>query len=284
MQQITLPLNDVPVLQRECTYKEKLLSALSGDLNFQNSEGGHLSHKVHSFPAKFPPQLPRKFIRELTEIGDVVLDPMQGSGTTLLEALLEKRQSIGFDIDPLALLLSKVKITAYETSVLSRLCAEIAERAGTELQNAGNLKKQLAARYDEKTREFIDFWFAEETQLELVALLIAIDETACDKTRDFFYLAFSSVIITKAGGVSLALDLAHTRPHKAKVVVSKDGRFIVGEDVPDKDTRKTKILTKILRSPIEEFDRKVKQNLRGVLEKSNYVPPNSLMAMRNRSH
>lgn len=270
MQQVVSPLNNLTPSRREHTYKEKLLSVLSGDLNFQNDTSGHLSHKVHAFPAKFPPQLPRKFIRELTKAGDVVLDPMQGSGTTLLEALLEERQAIGFDIDPLALLLSKVKLTAYKTPSLSCFGVEIVKHAKKKLQDTANLERQLAARYEQKTRGFIDFWFAKETQLELIALLIAIEEITTDETRDFFRLAFSSVIITKTGGVSLALDLAHTRPHKAKVVVTRDGRFIVGEDVPSKDDRRIKILTKTLRSPIEEFERKVKQSLRGVLENESY--------------
>jgi hypothetical protein len=34
--------------------------------------------------------------------------------------------------------------------------------------------------------------------------------------RDFFRLVLSAVIITKSGGVSLARDLAHTRPHKVE--------------------------------------------------------------------
>jgi DNA modification methylase len=54
---------------------ENLVDSLSGDLNFQeNAKDVHPSHKAHSFPAKFPPQLPRKFILELTDPGDVILD------------------------------------------------------------------------------------------------------------------------------------------------------------------------------------------------------------------
>lgn len=256
------------------TDRERLAFILSDNFDFQNEKEFHLSHKVHSFPAKFPPQLPRRFIRELTKPGDAVLDPMQGSGTTLLEAMLEGRQAIGFDIDPLALLLSKVKLMAYNTATLEKTGAEVVKQAKGNLSDTDALEKEIAARYDEKTREFIDYWFAKETQLELVALLAAIEEKSSEDVRDFFNLAFSSVIITKTGGVSLALDLAHTRPHKAKVVVTKDGRFIVGAEVEDKDSRKAKILTKILRSPIDEFEKKVKQNLRGVLEKSSYhLPP-----------
>lgn len=259
---------------RSQTYKESLSSILSENFDFHNENDIHPSHKIHSFPAKFPPQLPRKFIRELTKVGDIVLDPMQGSGTTLLEALLEGRRAIGFDIDPLALLLTKVKLTIFSKPILEQQAFEVTMSARKHLQNTELLEKQLTTRYDEKTREFFDYWFAKETQLELIALLMAIGEIATTKTRDFFLLTFSSVIITKTGGVSLALDLAHTRPHKAKVVVAKNGRFIVGADLPNKDDRKIKILTKTLRSPIEEFDKKIKQNLRGVLEQANgNLPP-----------
>lgn len=57
-----------------------------------------LMHRIHGFAAKFSPGLPRYFIKELTLPGDVVLDPMTGSGTTLLEAMLLDRRGIGVDI------------------------------------------------------------------------------------------------------------------------------------------------------------------------------------------
>ena len=55
---------------------EKLLS---NDLDFHNSSCNYVSHNFHSFPAKFPPQLPQHFIQALTKPGDIVLDPMVGS-------------------------------------------------------------------------------------------------------------------------------------------------------------------------------------------------------------
>jgi DNA modification methylase len=270
MNQISLFSGISAISQQSQSYKERLIGILSESFEFQNDNDIHPAHKVHSFPAKFPPQLPRKFIQALTKPGEIVLDPMQGSGTTLLEAVLEKRQAIGFDIDPLALLLSKVKLTTYKINTLSLLAEKIIERARKNLQVTEALEKRFPEHFDKKTQDFIDYWFAKETQLELLALLVAIEEVATEETRDFFYLAFSSTIITKTGGVSLALDLAHTRPHKAKVVLTKDGKYIVGEDVPNKEDRKTKILSKILRLPIIEFEKKIKQNLRGVLEQSKF--------------
>lgn len=250
---------------------ENLITSLSGDLNFiENAKDAHLSHKAHSFPAKFPPQLPRKFILELTNPGDVVLDSMMGSGTTVLESFLEGRQAIGFDIDPLAMLLTQVKTTPYNIEELSVTGSRILEEARKMARLYPDLlKSERARRFDSKTLEFIDYWFADEVQLELLALSTKIEKIESVKIRDFFKLVFSSIIITKTGGVSLALDLAHTRPHKAKTIFSKDGKILVGDENETK-----RHLVKNLRSPLDEFEKKLNQNLRGVLTlaPSNFFP------------
>jgi len=91
------------------TYRETLAALLAEDLDFHSQASNYASHNLHAFPAKFPPQLPRKFITGLTYPGDIVLDPMMGSGTTVLEAFLAARKGIGVDIDPMALRLCKMK-------------------------------------------------------------------------------------------------------------------------------------------------------------------------------
>lgn len=242
---------------------ENLVVSLSGDLNFQeNTKNVHLSHKAHSFPAKFPPQLPRKFILELTDPGDIVLDCMMGSGTTLLEAYIHGRQAIGFDIDPLAVLLAQVKTEIYNTSELDILGKRILKEASKIKHLYPDLlKTEKTKRFDEKTIEFLDYWFAIDVQLELLALKMEIEKVDLPKLKEFFELIFSSIIITKTGGVSLALDLAHTRPHKAKTVFSKNGSLLSGDENETK-----RYLIKTLRSPFDEFEKKINQNLRGVLE------------------
>lgn len=247
---------------------KNLISSLSGDLNFtENAKDAHLSHKAHSFPAKFPPQLPRKFIIELTNPGDVILDPMMGSGTTLLEAYIQGRQAIGFDIDPLAMLLTQVKIESYSIAELSTSGERILKEARKTFHLYSDLlKTEKARRFDAKTIEFLDYWFITEVQLELLALLMEIEKIESTKERDFFKLIFSSVIITKTGGVSLALDLAHTRPHKAKTIFSKNGNILVGNENEEK-----RHLIKTLRSPLDEFEKKLNQNLRGIMQS---VPSN----------
>lgn len=48
--------------------------------------------------AKFPLELPRRLIALLTDLGDIVLDPFLGSGTTAEAALSEGRQFVGMEL------------------------------------------------------------------------------------------------------------------------------------------------------------------------------------------
>lgn len=81
------------------------------DWDFKDFTTQYLTHKFHSYPARFIPQIPLTFIKIFNREGDIVLDPMCGCGTTLVEAFLNNRNSIGNDFNPLAVLISKVKTT-----------------------------------------------------------------------------------------------------------------------------------------------------------------------------
>lgn len=62
---------------------------------FQPASAKHENH-----PAPFPEELPRRCIRLYTFVGDTVLDPFAGSGTTLKVARDLGRNSIGYEINP----------------------------------------------------------------------------------------------------------------------------------------------------------------------------------------
>lgn len=263
--QLPLPIDAVQVVDQSKDEQDELSSLLSQDLDFHDQSSSYASHNFHSFPAKFPPQLPRKFIMGLTDPGEIVLDPMMGSGTTVLEALLSGRRGMGTDIDPLALMITKVKLTstsALEAAQLAKGIVEEAKVACRERRSA--LERALQTKWDRKTRKFVNYWFAQETQVELLALITEIEKVSEPVFRSFFELAFSAIIITKSGGVSLAFDLAHTRPHRAKVVYDRRGRIILGEEVAEDPSPRVQFLTKVLRSPIEEFQKRVESNLGGL--------------------
>ena len=196
--------------------RQRLQAILSGDLDFHEQSSTYSTHALHAFAAKFPPQLPRTFIEQLTHPGDTVLDPMMGSGTAVLEAMLLGRRAVGVDIDPLAVRLCRVKTWSVDLDYAQKAGHACATHAAALLErDPVRLTTELARRFDAATRDFLDYWFTPETQHELLALLLSIEDEPDTEVREVLEVVFSSIIITKSGGVSLARDLAHTRPHRA---------------------------------------------------------------------
>ncbi len=218
-----LPAPDVILRVRsELSKRQRLAVLLEGELNFHGENSGYASHDLHAFAAKFPPQLPRAFIRGLTNPNDIVLDPMMGSGTTVVESLLESRQGIGFDIDPLALRLCYAKTTRIDVAEMRDISTRVISKANSLLEERLTIDNFFATQFDEQTKEFINYWFYPATQRQLASLILAIREVENEIIRRFLELAFSSVIITKSGGVSKARDLAHSRPHLDETKVPKN--------------------------------------------------------------
>jgi DNA methylase len=74
--------------------------------------GQRQAHSLHeiSYRACFKAQLPEFFISRLTRVGDAVLDPFMGRGTTPIQAALMRRQAYGVDINPLSVLLARPRL------------------------------------------------------------------------------------------------------------------------------------------------------------------------------
>ncbi len=65
----------------------------TGHWNFAGArQSGHI--------AMFPEELPRRLIKMFSFIGEIILDPFAGSGTTALAAKNTARHSVGFEINP----------------------------------------------------------------------------------------------------------------------------------------------------------------------------------------
>ena len=191
-----------------------LQSILSQDLDFRGQNSLYSRHNFHAFAAKFPPQIPKFFIEHLSAPNELIADTMMGSGTTILEALLAGRRSVGFDLDPLAVLLCTIKTANIQQELAFQYGKRVIGGAVKSLEDPSVLRKQLESEFDLETRKFIDYWFMPDTQLQLYAISKAIRKTDVPEIRSFLELCFSAIIVTKSGGVSLAMDLAHSRPHK----------------------------------------------------------------------
>jgi site-specific DNA-methyltransferase (adenine-specific) len=73
--------------------KEEFMEWTNGVWNFSGESKKRVGH-----PAPFPVELPRRCIKLFTFVGDIVLDPFLGSGTTLIACAETNRKGIGFEI------------------------------------------------------------------------------------------------------------------------------------------------------------------------------------------
>ncbi|MCE4614600.1 MAG: DNA methylase [Desulfurococcales archaeon] len=98
-----IPLKRIKVSRLEPRKEE--LGLVYGSVWSFPKRGRWASHRS-DYRGNWPPQLPRILIESYTQQGDSVLDPMVGSGTTCIEALLLKRRCIGVDINVQSLVLA----------------------------------------------------------------------------------------------------------------------------------------------------------------------------------
>ena len=102
---VIAPVEVVVVLYRENWHKRsgslksdiarnEFISWTNGVWNFSGESKNKIGH-----PAPFPIELPRRCIKLFSFIGDTVLDPFLGSGTTLLACAETNRAGIGVEIN-----------------------------------------------------------------------------------------------------------------------------------------------------------------------------------------
>lgn len=150
----------------------------------KRSETSYISHSYHRYPAKFIPQIVNRLIVDFTKIGDVVFDPFGGCGTTLVEAKVLGRKSVGFDINPVAKLITEAKITPLTPTSLDNHFKKFLESYNH------LLTKDLSILHSER----IKYWFDPVVQEQLDRIFFVINEIKDYKIRRFYLCAFSHVL------------------------------------------------------------------------------------------
>ncbi|TFG09562.1 hypothetical protein EU538_04720 [Candidatus Thorarchaeota archaeon] len=179
-----------------------------------SKDQSYLTHGIHKFPAKFFPELPRYLIQRYSRARDSVLDPMCGSGTVVLEAMLNGRRGIGIDIDPIAQLVTRVKTTPLNPRHLDRARDALIREAET----------RVSSSYEPPLPDFNyrDSWFKPHVLRELGIIIECIrdldiwdgglEKEKRGRVCDFLRVVFSSII----RGVSNA------DPHCTRTVIRKN--------------------------------------------------------------
>ena len=117
---------EAPIVSREIKEKSKMSKEewnqyFTGHWNFNGvKQDKHL--------AMYPEELPKRLIKMFSFVGDTVLDPFLGSGTTTLAAKNLNRNSVGFEINKKFLPIIKEKIGADKEDLFKSVNFEIREQ------------------------------------------------------------------------------------------------------------------------------------------------------------
>lgn len=150
--------------------------------DFKEADTKEYTHCIHTYPAMMIPQIARRLIYLYGKEAKTLLDPFMGSGTSLVEASLTTniKEAYGFDLNPLAYLISKVKTTPLD-----------------ELALMTNLKVILSHKEEKPklpTFKNIEFWFKSEVIKNLAILKTSINKIQDEDIRDFFKVVLSETI------------------------------------------------------------------------------------------
>lgn len=173
----------------------------------ESPNGKHeYTHSLFKFPAKFHPPIVKWALSTYYKNGKV-LDPFMGSGTVQVESLAQGISSIGIDIDPLAIFISKVKASPINPKKLredfnklkNKLLLHANSHKDQENTPGGDITYQSFET--EKTGlkippiSNIEHWFRLYVIIDLARILSAIDETEVDeKLSAFFKACFAAII------------------------------------------------------------------------------------------
>ncbi len=176
-----------------------------------------MTTNIHPFPARMAPDLALNSLKDLPHRG-VILDPMAGSGMVLRQANDLGFKAVGFDMDPLAVLMTRVwtrMVPDEKIASIYKKCLRIALEINSEDISLPWIDD------DQETAKFITYWFGKKQIRDLRCWAYAFEFLGNQLTSedekaalDVIKIGLSRIIITKEQCASLARDTSHSRPHR----------------------------------------------------------------------
>ena len=130
---------DAPFVSREIKEKSKMSKEewnqyFTGHWNFNGA-------KQDKHLAMFPEELPKRLIKMFSFVGDTILDPFLGSGTTILAAKNLNRNSVGYEINKKFLPIIKEKISIDKEELFKGAVFEIIEQGYKNIDYKSEISK-----------------------------------------------------------------------------------------------------------------------------------------------
>lgn len=157
-------------------------------LDFIGESYASLYPNLHRYPATMIPQLGISTLERIDMKIESLLDPYCGSGSSFAAGLhVGARKLYGFDLNPLAVLISKVKFTRLKPMVLDATVQDL-------ISSMRKLRPAKVGARDIPNITNIMYWFPKAGLLQLIAIKRRIDSIDDDDVRDLALLAFSETI------------------------------------------------------------------------------------------
>jgi len=155
------------------------------------------THGIHEYRGKFFPQLVRSLINIAgVPVRGIVADPMCGSGTTLVEASLAHRRSIGIDMNPLSVFMSNVKcsLLRVDPELLSNQYYLVRDDLLRTRPRSGAKRLSYFSGLHAKDQEYLRSWFSPQVLEDLDTVANRIGSVGDQTVRDFMRLALSNIL------------------------------------------------------------------------------------------
>lgn len=128
---------------------------------------GHAWHSLCSYHGKLKPAIAHFMVRQFTNPGDIVLDPLCGVGTIPLEACLQGRVGIGNDLSELAYVVTKAKLEKPELN--DCLCViEALKETISHFQGSNDIENDIQTYADFGFNGKLSTYFHPETYREIL--------------------------------------------------------------------------------------------------------------------
>jgi len=177
----------------------------------------YLSHDYFRYIGKFPPQLPREFISRYAKKGGLIVDPMCGGGTVLIEAKIAGYDAVGFDINPVSVLVSKTVVTVIEPALLEHHVKQFISNAGSGMLGTVFMNTSNGKRKSPIPDLFGNEKFYDPQNLEELSILKnQIDVIEESDVRNFLTVAFLSIMrqVSQANVKKMNTEIDENKPRR----------------------------------------------------------------------
>ncbi|MBZ0198405.1 MAG: site-specific DNA-methyltransferase [Ignavibacteriaceae bacterium] len=181
----------------------------------------YYTHGFHPYPAKFTPQIVNRFFNLYCKSGFTILDPFCGSGTTLVEGVLNKMSAVGIDLNPIAYIISRAKSSHYSSNEIDTIRNFISEiQPGIKVGLFANFNILPKSEISIPNFPNRSHWFQENVSYELALLKKKIDEYENPNIKNLLYCAFSKIIVKVSNQDSEVRYTAKEKNHPDGIVLS----------------------------------------------------------------